>query len=244
LPDVCNNSGREAEGEDWSCASALSFSLKTMNYDLCTLNNLTLKTKTSMAFIAIAAIILCAVTINAPSDVEGSEFRIKPSIVLSEEYNDNVLLTTEGKSDDFITRTVPSISVLYRAPIWDWDIAYYYNYQYFAQKTSSNDSTHTLDLTNKNRIIPEVLFLEVKDKYARVSLDVTRDYTQESTFVNQTDMNLLTINPYLALEPLSQMSLTAGYLYMNTWYKDPLATDRTEHIGYADVRQNLSPGLL
>ncbi len=177
----------------------------------------------------------------APVDVEGSEFRIKPGISLSEEYNDNVLLTTTNRYDDYLTRIAPSLSLLYLAPRWDWDVSYSYNYLYFAKKTIGNDSTNMLNLMNRNRIIPDVLFFDVKDQYQRVSLDLTRDFTQESTFVNQSDMNFLTVNPYVVLKPLSQMTVTTGYIYMDTWYKDPAAIDRVDHVGYADVRQDMSP---
>jgi hypothetical protein len=201
----------------------------------------TIINKASKALIFIAAIILGAVSISAPADVEGSEFRFQPSILLSEEYNDNVLLTTESKYDDYITRTAPSFSAVYLAPNWDWNVDFNYNYLYYAKRTTRNDSSYTLNLVNKNRIIEDVLFLDVQDQYSRVSLAVTRDFTQESNFVNQTDRNLLTINPYFLLKPLSQMTVTTGYIYMDTWYKDPLAIDRTDHIGYADVRQDLAP---
>jgi hypothetical protein len=197
--------------------------------------------KVGKALIFIAAIVLGAVSLNAPADVEGSELRFQPSILLSEEYNDNVLLTTESKYDDYITRTAPSFSAVYRAHNWEWNVDYNYNYLYYAKKTTRDDSSFDLNLVNKNMIIEDVLFLNVRDQYSRVSLDVTRDYTKESNFVNQTDRNLLTINPYFVLKPLSQMSITTGYIYMDTWYKDPLAIDRTDHIGYADVRQDFSP---
>ena len=196
--------------------------------------------KAGKALISIAAIILGAVSIIAPADVEGSEFRVQPSILLSEEYNDNILLTTENKYDDYITRTGPSLSVVYLAPKWEWVIAGNYNYFNYEKRTIRNGSSYTLDLMNKNRIIVDVLFLEVKDQYSRVSLDVMRDYTQESNFVNQSDRNLLTIHPYFVLKPLSRMTVTSGYIFMDTWYKDPLAIDRTDHIGYADARQDLS----
>jgi len=194
-----------------------------------------------LSLIWISAIILGAVSIIAPAHVEGSEFRVQPSILLSEEYNDNVLLTTENRYDDYITRTAPSLSGEYLAPKWEWFIAGNYNYLNYEKRTVRNGSYYTLDLMNKNRIMADVLFLEVKDQYSRVSLDVLRDYTQESNFVNQSDRNLLTVHPYLVLKPFSQMSVTTGYFYLDTWYKDPLAIDRTDHIGYADATQELSP---
>jgi hypothetical protein len=213
-----------------------NFSFKDIELQRC----FTVTNKASKALIFFAAIILGAVSISAPADVEGSEFLFKPSILLSEEYNDNVLLTTESKYDDYITRIAPAFSAVYRAHNWDWNVDYNYNYLYYAKKTTQNDSSFDLNLVNKNRIIEDVLFLDVRDQYSRVSLDVTRDYTKESNFVNQSDRNLLTINPYFVLKPLSKMSVTTGYIYMDTWYKDPLAIDRTDHVGYADVRQELS----
>ena len=202
------------------------------------MNHHSLKNKFSSAFIA--AVILGAVSFVSPVDVEGSEFHVQPGLFLSEEYNDNVLLTTENTYDDYITRTAPSLSVVYMAPSWEWDVAYAYNYRLYARRTVRNDSSYTLDLTNKNRLMADFLFLDVKDQYSRVSLDVTRDYTKESDFVNQSDRNLLAISPYLVLKPLSQMTVTTGYSYMDTWYKDPLAIDRIDHITYADVRQDWS----
>jgi len=197
--------------------------------------------KAGRDLISIAAIILGIVAISAPAEVESSEIRIEPSILLSEEYNDNVHLTAVRMYDDYITKTAPSLSVVYLAPNWDWDVAYTYNYLYYARGTVQNDSYYSFDLMNRNRIISDVLFLDVKDQYSRVSLDVTRDYTLESYAVNQSDRNLFTINPYLALKPLSQMTVTTGYIFMDTWYKDPSSIDRTDHIGYADVGQDLSP---
>ncbi|HSA79019.1 MAG TPA: hypothetical protein VLG72_09200, partial [Nitrospirota bacterium] len=43
-----------------------------------------------------------------PNDAEGAEFRIVPSIMVGEEYNDNVFLTRYNKLDDYITRVIPA----------------------------------------------------------------------------------------------------------------------------------------
>lgn len=193
------------------------------------------------AILPIAAVTSGIVLIGVPAAVECSEFRIQPSIFLSEEYNDNVLLTTENRYDDYITRIAPSLSAVYQAPSWKWDFAFNYNYLNYARGTTEDDSSYTLDLANKNWIVADILFLEVQDQYARVSLDSTRDYTQESGFVNQSDKNLLTVHPYLVLKPLSKMTVTTGYVYLDTWYEDPAAIGREDHTGYADVRQYLSP---
>jgi hypothetical protein len=204
------------------------------------LNHHSLINKAGKDLISIAVIILGAMSMMAPADVVASEFRIRPGIVLSEEYSDNVLLTTENRYDDYLTRIAPSLSVSYLAPRWDWDIAYDYQYRYYGRKTLDDESTHALRLVNKNRIVKDALLLDIQDNYERVSLDVTRDYTQESNYANQSDRNLFTVNPHVVLEPLSRMTVTAGYIYLNTWYKDPSAVDSKDHIGYVDLRHDLS----
>ncbi len=176
----------------------------------------------------------------APRSSDGSEFRIQPSVILSEEYNDNVLLVTDNMNRDYIARIAPSLTIFYSAPNIDLDAVYAYNYRYYAKGTMGNDTSQALNLTSRSRIIKELLFLDVRDEYARVSTDVLRDYTQESNFVNQSDRNIVTINPFMALKPTSHVTITAGYLYMNTWYKDPAAVDSTDHIGYVDARHELS----
>lgn len=200
-----------------------------------------MKTRSCNVVLCILVFVLSAVSVLFPGVIEGSEFRAHTRVVLSEEYNDNVLLATKETDDDYITRVAPSLSLVYRAATWDWNLSYDYQYRYYARATLDDESTHALDLTNSSRIIKGYLFLDVKDHYKRVSLDVLRDYTQESNYVNQSDMNLLTVNPYLVVAPSSQMTVTAGYIFRDTWYKDPVAIDRTDHIGYVDLRRDLSP---
>ncbi|MGC1453907.1 MAG: TIGR03016 family PEP-CTERM system-associated outer membrane protein [Nitrospirota bacterium] len=179
-----------------------------------------------------------------PYYAEGAEFRIQPSITLGEEYNDNIFLVPENRSYDYISRIAPSISLMYKAHLWDWDVNYLYDYRYFARYYIKEDRTHALNLANHTRIIDEYVFLDLRDNYARISIDPTRDYTQESTFVNQTDRNTLTVNPYFITRPTSQMTVTTGYSYSNTWYKDPTAIDETEHDVYTGLQQELSQRMI
>ncbi len=184
--------------------------------------------------------ILGALSTMAPYSVEGAEFRIQPSITLNEEYNDNIFLVPENRSYDYISRIAPSLDIKYKAPFWDWDVKYLYDYYRFARHHISQDQTHTLNLENHTRIIDQYIFLDIRDNYAKVSLDPARDYTQESTFVNQTDQNTLTVNPYFIIRPTSQMTVTTGYTYENIWYKDPTAIDQTNDIVYTGLQQNLT----
>jgi hypothetical protein len=89
-------------------------------------------------------------------------------------------------------------------------------------------------------LIKNYFFLKVNDDYRRVSLDVARDFSNESLFVNQSDRNAFTVNPYLFLKPGSPSNPVIGYMYVNTWYEDPIANDTVDHIGYGEVLTPLS----
>ncbi|HEY6012123.1 MAG TPA: TIGR03016 family PEP-CTERM system-associated outer membrane protein [Nitrospirota bacterium] len=191
-------------------------------------------------------VILSALYCVAPQNLGASEFRAQTALTVSEEYNDNIYLTPDNMIDDYITTVSPAFHLLYNAPFWDWDVNYRYLYRYYADTIEGADSTHktdkshTLSLINRNRIVRDFLFLDIRDTYTRVSLDVTRDFTQESNVVNQSDQNVFSVNPHFVLRPTSQMTVTTGYTYQNTWYKDPTAIDSTDNIGAIDLTQELS----
>ncbi len=181
---------------------------------------------------------------------EGAEFSIEPSITISEEYNDNVFLRKEVRDEDYITRVLPSIVLRYKTPIWEWDISYaldyryHANYNYYASWVAAareEETTHDLDANGHIEMINEFLFIDISDEYQRVSLDATRDYSEESLFLNQSDRNIFTLNPYFVVKPSSLSTLTTGYIYSDTAYKEEEAIDRTNNIAYVNSDFELSP---
>ncbi len=169
-----------------------------------------------------------------------AEYRIQPALSFSEEYNDNIFLTPSSQVEDYITRVVPSMNFKYSTALWDWDVAYAYDYRYYARRTVINDSTHTINLMNHTTVIKDTFFIDVRDNYSRVSLNVIQDYTQQSPFFNQTDNNVLTVDPYFVLPLSSRMTVTTGYQYRNVWYKEPVAVNKTDQSAYADAHEELS----
>lgn len=169
-----------------------------------------------------------------------AELRIQPGLTLSEEYNDNIFLTPENPEHDYITRVMPSIQASYSAPIWEWDLAYTFDFRYYERRTRTDDSTHVLTLRNHTSVIRDFIFIDLKDDYRRVSLDTTRDYTLQSLFLNQTDTNEFSFMPYARLNLSTHTTGTTGYQYRNVWYKEPSAIDKTEHIVFADIMNELS----
>ncbi len=88
-----------------------------------------MKNKTGAVLFFYLTVFLSAVSMTVPVRVEGGESLFQPAVLASEEYNDNIYLTPDHEFADFITRIVPSFQFAYRAPFWDWDVSYAYDYR-------------------------------------------------------------------------------------------------------------------
>ncbi len=172
-----------------------------------------------------------------------ADFSFRPSITVSEEYTDNVFLSSLTKQSDYITRVMPGFVMRYNAPFWDWDISYNYDYRYYAKRSRTDDQTHNANVRGLVRLIDEKLFLELNDTYSRISLDTSRTLASESLFVNQTDVNTATVSPYLSLRPTSNSTLRIGYRYINTLYSNSDAVDSISHVGFMDASYAASSNL-
>lgn len=201
----------------------------------------------ALIFTAISRWPLCGgtacVLLLGAVQAQGADFSVKPSLAISEEYTDNVFESNLNKRSDYITRLQPGLALKYNAPLWDWDLGYAFDYRYYARGNRNDDTTHNINAKGLVKIIDEVLFLELSDVYKRVSLDVTRDNTNESLYSNQSDQNVGTVSPYLVLHPTARLTLKTGYRYTNTWYKDPQAIDKQDHIGFLNSSYELSSKL-
>lgn len=176
-----------------------------------------------------------------PDKTPAAEFKLRPTLAVSEEYTDNVFESSLNKKSDYITRAQPGLALKYSAPLWDWDLGYAFDYRYYARGSRSDDTTHNINGSGLVKIIDEKLFLALNDTYKRVSLDVTRDTTNESLRNNQSDQNVGVVSPYLVLHPTAQVTLKTGYRYLNTWYKSPTAVSRQDHIGFVNSSYELTP---
>ncbi len=178
-----------------------------------------------------------------PNDAGAADVKAQPSLTLSEEYNDNVFLTRYDKVDDYITEVVPAFSIDYKTAFWNWHLDLAYDYRYYAKGTVSGDSTWRIKLLNHTELIHNLFFIDLSDVYDRVSLSPTRDFTTQSTFINQTDTNVFTFNPYFMFISESRYTPILGYKYVNTWYKSSSAISTVDHIGYAEMITALSSTL-
>ena len=174
----------------------------------------------------------------------GAEFEIIPSITVSEEFTDNVFDSITNRTSDYITRTLPGLALSYKAPILTGNLNYVFDYRHYARKTREDETTHSLSAKGLMSGVENLLFLDVSDEYQRVSLDVTRDVTKESLFVNQADRNVVTASPYLTLHPTERIMLKPGYRFIDTRYFGSSGIDntidKTDHIAFLNITYELS----
>jgi hypothetical protein len=179
-----------------------------------------------------------------PDDAVAAQIDLRPSLMVGEEYNDNIFLTPTGKVEDFITTIAPAFTLAHNTSFWTWNIDFVYYYRDYARGTVTRDQTYNALVAEHTNLVENLFFLDVSDLYQRVSTNVAQAYiAQQSLFLNQTDQNIFTVNPYLNLVSGPSHTAQVGYQYVNTWYKDPLAYNTVDNIGYIVMGTPLSSNL-
>ena len=173
---------------------------------------------------------------------EGAEFTIRPSITVSEEYDDNIFLTHEGRVDDYITRIMPSVSIHYKTPLWDWTLDDTFSFWYYANRGKS-ETFNDGSLTSKVTVIENFFYLDLGDRYSSVVLNPRQPSTDTNLATNRSDSNNLVLSPYIKYQLTPATLLTTGYRYTNIWYRDKTAVSRQMHTGFATGEYKLSPVL-
>jgi hypothetical protein len=200
-----------------------------------------------------------------PSTALAAEFRFRPSMAISEEYSDNINQERDKRSE-FTTRVSPGLSMEHTARFWDASLNYGFEYLHYARGNkkkadgdfTQNDARHTFNAHVQGRIVPELLFLEVRNDYRRMDLNLLRssqapmtpgaaggpdalpapetaadardpEFSGISTRERESsDRNVFTVSPYLMFRPTAVSALRTGYAYTNTWYREE--TVKSSHL--------------
>ena len=179
----------------------------------------------------------------SPATVCAADMEFKPFLTVSEEYTDNVYELPDAKRHDLITRLQPGATFRYKAPLWNWDIAYNLDYRNYARSSRDDETTHNADLKGNIFLLDNFLYLDVSDTYQRVTLDVRRDAaTESSLFLNQTDQNIATVSPWLLWRPTAKSTLKTGYRYTDTRYWGE-GIEKQEQRGYAELVHEITSKL-
>jgi hypothetical protein len=187
-----------------------------------------------------------------------ADFEFRPFVSLSEEVTDNVYEEATGRRTDYISRVRPGATYRYQSPLWTWDAAYTFEYRNYARGSNGDEYNHDGSLKGNIALVDNFFFLDLSDSYKRVTLDVSRNATTEtSLFINQTDQNIATISPYLLWRLRGDNILKTGYSFTDTRYIGVSGTDQTgtagsqgnngidkqEHRGYADLTHEVTSKL-
>ena len=183
-----------------------------------------------------AVLLVSAVSILSLS--EGAELSIKPSIMVGEQYNDNVFLSRDGKIADNITEALPSVALAYRTPVVDAKMDYsliFWRYW----RLASNKYAHNLDLSTKVTAVDNLIYVDVSDRYDQAVLNPKRPSAENNPFANQTNVNTFLVSPYMKYQINPLAIFMAGYKYANIWHNEKDALNRQQHTGFANIQYTL-----
>ena len=186
---------------------------------------------------------LCSLLSLAAGRLWAAEFRFVPSVGMSEDYTDNVDETATGRHSDLVTRVQPGGALK-----WDsnWSVieaAYNLDYRYHSFSNIRDGVTHSLGVVGAFTPVEDFFKLDLTDTFRRISLDVARDTTSESLFVNQTDVNTLFVSPYLLWQLGPKGGLKTGASYTDVRYWTPLGIDHRQESVFAQLTHELTPRL-
>jgi hypothetical protein len=190
---------------------------------------------------------IAAVFFMLLSDIAYATYTFTPSILVEEEYNDNIALTKDNTEEDFITRVSPSVSMTY-LPNKMLDLSLDYGLRlYFYSKHSEHNQTSLKDAQRadfKALIKPSShFFIDITDTYQRVPIDVIRRIAPENVITNMTSRNIFQISPTITVPITSTISTTAGYTFSSFIFSDDSAIDYEMHSAYLSVSKNFTTNL-
>jgi len=189
----------------------------------------------------VTGLLLLTGTAGAPALAADVEF--KPTLSLSEEYNDNIFETASGKTTDLVTHVLPGATLNYRTPNLTWDSTYLMDYHYYARKSLASGADHTIGVKAGFSTADDFLKVDLSDTMSRISLNVARDTTQESISFAQTEQNSLLVSPYLAWRLGSLATLKTGVRYNDVRYFSANGIDQRQAGAFAQLGYDLTPKL-
>jgi hypothetical protein len=186
---------------------------------------------------------MVAASLTAPF-AEASTLELTPALNVSEEYNDNIYGTADGRKTDFITRVQPGAKLRAQSPLMNLDASYIFDYRNYAKGHHGDEKIHNADLKATLQLLENLFFVDLGDALHRTTVDVARDVATESLLATQTNQNIASVSPYLLWRPSSKGTLRSGYRYTDTRYFEGEGIDKREHVGFLSFQQQVSDKLV
>jgi hypothetical protein len=169
-----------------------------------------------------------------------ADFTFAPSLMVREEYNDNIYLTDDNKEEDFITTIRPGLKLGYLNSALDLSLDYALSFYLYANNSGDNETTHTVNASAMITPIRDVLFINITDVYQRVTIDQRKPTGTDNYLTNQTDTNRFVINPYLELPRSGSLKVRLGASYEDLWYREDDGDDAKKYTALASVTKNFA----
>jgi hypothetical protein len=177
------------------------------------------------------------------SEVLAGDFKLNPTLGLSEEYNDNIFDAVSDRRSEFVTRVRPGLVLDYRSSASGGALSYNLDWTNYAKGSHADQTSHRVNLKGGAELLPGFAFLEVSDTLSRVSLSVLRDTTVENPFLNQSEQNQGTASGYLVWHPGAKNQLKTGYRMLDTRYWGNAGVDKQQHRWFAEFDQQVGERL-
>ena len=172
---------------------------------------------------------------------------IIPSIIVKEQYNDNIHLSSSNEEDDFITKVIPGVRFEYTPNrSMDINLDYSLRLKYYNKNTELNNTSikdsQQLRL-NAHAKPSNRVFIDVSDTYERVAIDVNRVTAIDNEITNMTDRNTFRFS-YSIIVPLTPtFTSTVGYRLTNIWHRDDELVVSYRHQAFLQLRKKTSSKL-
>jgi hypothetical protein len=172
-----------------------------------------------------------------------ARLQVTPSLILREEYNDNVFLEETDKQDDFITLVAPFLNADLDSKILKLNLSYGFEFRIYRNQTEE-DETDPGD-AQRARLDAELFpardfTVRVLDVFEPVTIDERRPSIEENLVVNRTNLNRLWVNPQYRYRRFATFTATLSYEYENLAYDSSAGDDSDRHTGGLELEKRLS----
>ncbi len=169
-----------------------------------------------------------------------ADYTLTPSVLIREEYNDNVNLSSSDKEHDYITTVSPTIHLDDTTKSLTLSLDAGVEYRYYALHTEGMKLNYLGNLESLLTAYKDIFFIRTGDKYERITIDIRNQVALDNVSANVTERNNFVTNPYV-LFPLSDtVKAKIGYTYQNIWYSSSSGDDLQDHMFEGELDKELS----
>ncbi|MBN1377783.1 MAG: TIGR03016 family PEP-CTERM system-associated outer membrane protein [Gammaproteobacteria bacterium] len=157
-----------------------------------------------------------------------SGWEIKPGILLTEIYTDNIALANDAeKESEFVTQVVPGIKLSRQTKRFDFELDYNAEALFYHDIADRNQVFHQLSSSLASELIDNFFFIDGLLGYSQVIIDPTATVptSNVTSTENRTDVATASIHPYLRRNFNDDYLLIAGTTSSVINYQEKVTED-------------------